>query len=178
VSRDFYGRRLFKWITSGLPVIRAQSRESTRTRCLRFRTFHATRANCTRGESWASSIFHTQRFHRNIRAATPKYRLITLFQSVAATIVHHLFQQAPHRFYPIHQIVWFRELFPRWRLRIKLFIFDMRQMTIGCARSCPAEVANVQRRAKAGRNQKLRAPRFRKINPRKRRKHHGIKTEA
>jgi hypothetical protein len=54
------------------------------------------------------------------------------------------------------------------------------ETTIRCGGFGPAEVAKVQRRAKSVRNRdwKLRAPRFRKINPRKRRKHHGIKTDA
>jgi hypothetical protein len=55
--------------------------------------------------SWSSSTFQRQRFHRNICAAAPKYPLATLFQSVAATVLHHLFQQAPYRFDPIHQTV-------------------------------------------------------------------------
>lgn len=52
--------------------------------------------------SWASATFQRQKFHRNICAAAPKYPLATLLQSVAATVLHHLFQQAPHRLYPIH----------------------------------------------------------------------------
>jgi hypothetical protein len=65
----------------------------------------AASSSTCREYSWASSTFQTQRFHRNICAAAPKYPLATLLQSVAATVLHHLFQQAPHRFYPIHQTV-------------------------------------------------------------------------
>jgi hypothetical protein len=60
--------------------------------------------------------------------------------------------------------------------------FDVRQTTIRCAGFCPAEVAKVQPRANAGRNRdwKLQTPRFiqGKVNSRKRRKHHGIETDA
>ncbi len=59
----------------------------------------------SREYSWASSRFQGERFHSNICAAAVKYPLATLLQSVAATVLHHLFQQAPHRFYPIHQTV-------------------------------------------------------------------------
>jgi len=65
---------------------------------------------------WAASTFQRQGFHRNICAAALKYPLATLLQSVAAAILHHLFQQAPHRFYPVRQTVQFREFFPRQRL--------------------------------------------------------------
>src|SRR5260370_34549259 len=66
--------------------------------------------------SRTASTFQRQGFHRDICAAALKYPLATLLQRVAATVLHHFFQQAPHRFYPIHQAVQFRELFPRQRL--------------------------------------------------------------
>jgi len=77
-------------------------------------TFKVIGASSTCGEySWASSTFQRQSFHRSIYAAAPKYLLATLLQSVAAAVLRHLFQKAPHRFYPNHQTVEFRELFPR-----------------------------------------------------------------
>ena len=67
-------------------------------------TVNAANSSC-REYSGAASTLQRQRFHRNIRAAAAKYPLATLLESVAATVLHHLFQQAPHRSYPIHQTV-------------------------------------------------------------------------
>jgi hypothetical protein len=46
----------------------------------------------------------------NLSPSTPKSSLAALIQRLAAAIVHHLFQQSPHRLYPARQIVEFGEL--------------------------------------------------------------------
>jgi hypothetical protein len=51
-------------------------------------------------------------FEHNTKVSAPKYSLATLLQSVAVTVFHHLFQQAPHGRYSIHQGVKFLELSP------------------------------------------------------------------
>jgi hypothetical protein len=47
-----------------------------------------------------------------IRTIALKDSLATLIQRFALALLHHLFQQAPHGFYPIHQGVEFREFLP------------------------------------------------------------------
>jgi len=53
-----------------------------------------------------------QRIHRNVRTPLTKNPLATLIQSVAVAFLHHIFQQAPDGFYPIHQLVEFRKFLP------------------------------------------------------------------
>jgi len=48
------------------------------------------------------------RYHTSIH--TPKYALATLIQGVAPALRHHVFEQASHCFYPIHQTVQLRQL--------------------------------------------------------------------
>jgi hypothetical protein len=50
-----------------------------------------------------------QTFQSNISASAPKYALATLIQSFALAVLHHLFQQAPHGLYSVHQTVEFSE---------------------------------------------------------------------
>jgi len=56
------------------------------------------------------TMIRGSRLHSSLQATTSKYPLPTFLQSFTAAILHHLFQQAPHCLYPIHQTIEFREL--------------------------------------------------------------------
>ena len=48
---------------------------------------------------------YRSRFHDDISTSTLEYRLATLLESGALAFFHHPFQEMPHRFYSIHQLV-------------------------------------------------------------------------
>lgn len=57
-------------------------------------------------------VLHGPRFHCGTRTIALKNTFATLIQRFAVALLHHLFQQAPHGFYPIHQAVEFCEFLP------------------------------------------------------------------
>jgi hypothetical protein len=56
---------------------------------------------------------HRSRFHDDSSTPTLKYSLAALLESGALAFFHHPFQEAPHRFYSIHQLSHLGELFLR-----------------------------------------------------------------
>ena len=100
-------RRQMRAAMGVVPVPRALSRKSRRNAIVQGITSRCQPQSGSQLTDYLLAMWMVCRWalSYHISIHTPKYALATLIQGVASALRHHLFEQASHCFYPIHQTV-------------------------------------------------------------------------